>query len=275
VGLPAGPYLLALFAHSTLTNTFSSARTLNITVGPVTPPGPSLFIDTPRTGDEIANALTVAGWAADKRATTGTGVDTVAMWAYPAPGSGRLPVFLGYATYGVSRPDVGAINGARFTPSGYYLTIVSLAAGVYDIVAAPRSTVSGGFENPQIVRVTLRPSVQVTVDTPVNGGIVPGTFNVQGWSLDRIATANNGIDEIHVYAYPNPGSNAPPVFLGATVTGLARPDVAAAYGPQFGASGYSLTVSNMAPGVYGLVVFAKSHATGKFENATVVFVTVR
>jgi hypothetical protein len=152
---------------------------------------------------------------------------------------------------------------------------VSLPAGVYDIVATPRSTVSGGFENPRIVRVTLRPSVLVTVDTPVNGGTVPGTFSIQGWSLDRVATANSGIDELHVYAYPNPGSDTPPIFLGATVTGTARPDVAAAYGSQFGTSGYALTVSNMAPAVYALVVFAKSHATGKFENATVVFVTVR
>jgi Fibronectin type III domain len=275
VGLAPGRYILAAFAHSTVTNTFTIARAMPITVAPVVPPGARLFIDTPRTGADIPGALMVAGWAADQRATTGPGVDAVDVWAYPAPGSGRLPIFLARANYGGNRADVGALLGARFRPTGFSMTIVSLPAGVYDVVAFPRSTVSGVFENPQIVRVTIRPSVLVVVDTPVNGGTESGTFRIDGWGLDRRATANNGIDALHVYAFRNPGSGAEPVFLGATAPGLSRPDVAAAFGAQFADAGYSLTVSNLAPGVYDVVVFARSRLTGQFENASVVRVTVQ
>jgi hypothetical protein len=199
----------------------------------------------------------------------------VDVWAYPAPGSGTLPLFLGSALYGGDRADVGAILGARFRPAGFDLTVVNLAAGVYDVAAFPRSTVSGIFENPRIVRVTISPSVLVTVDGPVSGSTVPGTFTIQGWSLDRRATDSNGIDALHVWAYPNPGSGEAPMFLGATVTGLSRPDVAAVFGSQYGAAGYSLTVSNLAAGAYEVVVYGQSHATGRFENAAVVLLTIR
>jgi hypothetical protein len=278
VGLPAGRYDLALFAHSTLTNTFSVQRIVPITVAAALAAGARISIDTPRTGDSISGALTVAGWAVDQRAGAGPGVDAVQMWAYPAPGSGRLPLFLGSASFGGARPDVGAFLGARFTPSAFTITVVSLAAGVYDIVALPHSTVSGGFENPHIVRVTIQPSVVVTVDGPPNNGTVVGrSFMISGWSLDRRATGNSGIDALHVWAYPINGAGVAgtPVFLGATVTGLSRPDVAAAYGAQFGTSGYGLTVTVPATGLYDVVVFGQSKATGLFENATVVRVRVQ
>jgi hypothetical protein len=114
------------------------------------------------------------------------------------------------------------------------------------------------------------------VDGPANGATVARTFTISGWSLDRRATLNSGIGALHVWAYPNPGSGAAPVFVGGTSTGLSRPDVAAAFGgAQFGNAGYSLTVSNMAPGLYDLVVFAQSISTGQFENATIVRVRVQ
>lgn len=276
VGLGAGRWDLQLFAHSTVTNAFSLARGVPITVGTPTAPGARIYIDVPQTGADITGALTVAGWAADQRATSGAGVDAVNVWAYPSPGSGKLPLFLGTAHYGGTRMDVGAMLGTRYRPTGFDMTVVSLATGVYDIVATPRSTVTGGYENPRVVRVTIRPSVLIMVDGPANGGTVSRNFTISGWSLDRRATANNGIDAIHVWAYPNPGSGAAPIFLGATATGLSRLDVAAAFGgAQFGASGYSLAVSNMAAGLYDVVVFAQSHSTGQFENATVVRVRVQ
>ena len=277
VGLAPGRYDLALFGHSTLTNTFSIQRNVPITVGAPTAPGARVYVDTPRTGDGIPGALTVAGWAVDQRSTSGPGVNAVNVWAYPQPGSGAMPIFLGAASFGGDRADVGALFGSRYRFSGFTMTIVSLTAGLYDIVAIPRSTISGGFENARVVRVTVQPSVVVAVDGPPSGGTVNRSFSISGWSLDRRASANNGIDAINVWAFPIQSSGAwgNAVWMGATVTGFSRPDVGAAFGSQYSASGYGLTVTAPAAGVYDLVVFAQSKATGQFENATVVRVTVR
>lgn len=279
VGLSPGRHDLVVFAHSSVGNAFTSPTVVPIRVfaasAPVATAGAELYIDTPGTGDALDGALNVAGWAADPRATAGTGVDRVDVWAYPSPGSGTLPVFLGNAHYGQDRPDVAAVLGSRFRASGYNLSVMNLPAGMYDIVAFPRSTVSGVSENPRTVRVRLRPAVIVVVDTPRAGATVSGAFTLAGWAIDRRASTDSGIDAVHVWAYPNPGSGAPPVFLGATVTGLARFDVAAMFGPAFGLAGYGLPMPALAPGVYDVVVFGHSTATGTFENATVVRVTVQ
>jgi hypothetical protein len=276
VGLTPGRWDFVLFAHSTVTNTFSLQRGVPITVGAPTAPGARLNLDMPRTGDNIQGALTVAGWAVDQRATSGTGVSGVSVWAYPDPASGRLPIFLGDAAYGAIRADVGTLLGTRFRPSGFELNIVSLAAGVYDIVAFPRSTVSGAYENPRVARVTIRPSVLIMVDRPAVGATVQGSsFTISGWSLDRRSTTNNGISTLNVWAYKNPGSGTAPVWVGGMNTVVPRGDVAAVYGAQYGMSGYTLTVTGFAPGVYDLVVFAQSSVTGQFENATIVRITVQ
>lgn len=280
VGLAPGLYDLVLYGHSTVTNAFSFSRGVRVTVGVPTAPGAKLSLDMPRTGDNIDGALAIGGWAVDQRASSGPGVDGVNVWAYPAPGSGRLPMFLGAATFGGNRSDVAsALGNQRFKLSGFDMTVVSLQAGVYDIVAFPHSTYSGGYESPRVARVTIRPSVLIMVDGPANNGTVSRTFAISGWSLDRRATANNGIDALHVWAYPNPGSGTAPIFLGATVTGLPRGDVAAIYGSQFATSGYGLTVTVPQPPTggmfYDLVVFAQSKSTGLFENAAVVRIKVQ
>ena len=57
--------------------------------------------------------------------------------------------------------------------------------------------------------------------------------------------------------------------------GGVRPAVGAAYGDPFAPSGYELTVSGLAPGVYDVVAYAHSTVTGTFNNAHVVRVTVK
>jgi hypothetical protein len=279
VGLSPGRYDLAVFAHSTITNAFGKPTVVPITVfaasAPVAQVGTQLYIDTPRTGQAIDGALFVAGWAADPRSTSGTGVDRVDVWAYPGPGSGTLPFYLGNALYGKDRPDVGAIFGSRFRNTGYAINVMNLPGGLYDIVAFARSTVTGAAENPRIVRVTLKPAVMVNIDTPTIGATVSGGFQLSGWAIDRRATADSGIDTLHIWMYPNPGSGAPPVFLGTSATGVARPDVGAAFGANFSFAGYNAVVPALVPGVYDIVVFGHSSATGTFENASVVRVTVR
>ena len=85
-----------------------------------------MSIDSPQAEATIPSGtptITVAGWAIDRtvEATgpTGTGVDTLHVYAYPNPGSGIPPIFLGVATIGVSRPDVGAAYGSRYSHAGY------------------------------------------------------------------------------------------------------------------------------------------------------------
>ena len=59
-------------------------------------PGALVTLESPVAGG-AGSPLEVCGWAVDGAATSGTGMDAVHVWAYPAAGN---PVFLGVATYG-------------------------------------------------------------------------------------------------------------------------------------------------------------------------------
>jgi hypothetical protein len=65
-----------------------------------------------------------------------------------------------------------------------------------------------------------------------------------------------------VWAYPTSGGTS--TFLGAPPF-EARTDIAAAFGRQFTNSGFSLTVTTLAPGRYDLVVYARSTVTGTYQ----------
>ena len=113
------------------------------------------------------------------------------------------------------------------------------------------------------------------VETPQTSSTVSGTFQVGGWALDLGAPTGTGVDAVHVYAYPNPGSGTPPIFLGVAALGGSRPDVGAVYGSQFNNSGYNLLAQGLSPGVYQIVVYARSTITGTFNNSRAVVVTVQ
>ena len=116
--------------------------------------GPQVTIDTPTPYRNVGQPFVLAGWAVDLDDETGTGVDTVHVWAYPLAGGD--PVFLGPATYGGTRPDVAAVYGDRFADSGYSLTISGLMPGNYDLAVFAWSTIAGGFTPARTVRVTVR-----------------------------------------------------------------------------------------------------------------------
>ena len=84
-------------------------------------------IDTPIAGSTADGGVTIAGWALDRGASRGSGVDAVHVWAYPAGGGD--PVFAGAAALGGFRPDVASALGPRGTGSGYGLTVSHLAPG--------------------------------------------------------------------------------------------------------------------------------------------------
>jgi hypothetical protein len=78
---------------------------------------------------------------------------------------------------------------------------------------------------------------------------------------------------VHVWAVPV-GTAGAPVFIGAASFGD-RPDVAGAFGAQFKTSGFGLIANAPTPGVWDLIVYARSTVTGRFDAAQVVRVTVR
>lgn len=112
-------------------------------------------IDSPIAGD-IDSTFVVTGSALDRRATSGSGIDAIQVWAYPNPGSEMEPVFLGEATLGVARADLGSSDGGRAAAAGYELVVQGLVSGVYTLAVYPHSAVTGQFEPAALVRVMVR-----------------------------------------------------------------------------------------------------------------------
>ncbi len=88
-----------------------------------------------------------------RRPPTGTGINTIHVWAFPT--TGGPPVFVGVPAIGGSRPDVGAYFGSRFTPSGYNI-LANLTPGTYDLSVYGHSAVTNTFDAWSVVRVTVR-----------------------------------------------------------------------------------------------------------------------
>ena len=276
VGLAAGTYDLTFYGRSTVTGTFNTVQTRRVTIS-VAPPitGGAAAIGLPAPNARVRTWLSIGGWAVDVRSTSGPGMDVVQVWAYPNPGSGAQPLFLGNAQYGIARQDVAnAFGNARYRNSGFYMDVMSMPAGVFDIVALARSTVTRSWEVARVQRITVDPAVLITIDRPTEGSTVGSSFTLSGWTLDRRATSNSGIDSLHIYAYPNPGSGAQPIWIGAFTPNRSRPDVASVYGAQYSATGFSVPVS-LAPAVYDLVIFGHSSVTNSFDNGRLVRVTVQ
>jgi hypothetical protein len=233
---------------------------------PPVPSAPRMNVDVPSNNARVlSTGFTVAGWALDLSAATTTGVDTVHVWAYPA--SGANPVFVGAASYGTSRPDVGAAFGKSiFNGSGFVLN-ATLAPGTYDLAVFARSTVAEAFNNTQLVRVTVEapPSnPRMWVDTPAQNDTLSQNIFVAGWAIDLSAGPNStGTDAIHVWAYPTTG--AAPIFVGAGEMGKSRIDVGNAFGSsRFNNSGF-VVKGTLPPGFYTLVVFAHSSVANAFN----------
>jgi hypothetical protein len=121
--------------------------------------GPQVVIDTPAVDDRLTagEAIVLGGWAIDLDDTVGTGVSTVHVWAYPVSGNGHeSPAFMGAATYGGRRRDVGAVFGERFAGGGFDLVTPGLAPGTYDLAVFAWSTGRNDFVPAKVVRVTVR-----------------------------------------------------------------------------------------------------------------------
>jgi hypothetical protein len=287
-----GPANVSVDELSWMGNTLVAAthgRGVYTTVVPLSPPTtmPFIDLDTPREGYVVTSSFEVGGWALDQGSPTGTGVDAVQFYVFPNDGASP-GVFIGTGSYGLSRPDVAAFFGdPRFTNTGFHFSITGLGPGAYVLGAYARSTVTGTFSVIKTVHFTVNANQLMAVNPPVAEAVITTTvFDVDGWSIDKAvestADPGTGVDTLHVYAYPNPGSGAPPIFLGVATYGLSRPDVAAIYGgggPRYVPSGFHLGVDRSAlgltNGVYSLVVFSHSTVSGTFNNLAVVRVTLQ
>ena len=260
-GLPPGSYTLQAYARSTVTGTFNQNQGVpNVTLQA----NPALAIDIPTNGSSVLQPFAIGGWAADFAAGVGTGISDIHVWGFPTDGGS--PVMFGAATYGAARPDVGAIFGAQFTNSGYGLSVNGVTPGTYVVNVYGRSTVTNDFSIVRSVTLTLEAPEFMALDQPFTGTTVSQPFIISGWAIDRRATSGTGVGDIHIWAYRNPGSGIPPIFIGQAPYGAPRGDVGAIYGSQFTNSGYSLSVSGVPPGNYLFVVYAYSTATGTFNQ---------
>ena len=269
-GLAPGSYTFALFAHSSVTNAFAAPQLLPLTL--TTGNSGLVTIEAPLNGAATAAGAKLRGWAIDRAAPADTGISTIHVWAFPNPGSGQAPIFAGVPTYGLARPDIGAVYGSQFTNAGFELVLPQLPAGTYQFYVFPLSTVSNGFLPPATVIATLAPSrPNGWIDVPANGTTVSGGFLVAGWAIDQSAPDSTGVDAIHVYAIPASGA---PIFLGVASYGSPRPDVGAIFGAQFSASGYSLNAPALPPGTYDVMAFQRSTVAGTFNFARTVRIIV-
>jgi hypothetical protein len=160
--LSPGTYLLLVYMHSTVTGTFNRVVGHNITVqAPAT--DPFTRIDTPQFEDTRSRSsnFTISGWALDRGATSGTGVDVIHIWAFK---DGQEPgTFVCVANYGQNRPDIGnAFGDSRFNPSGYSCNVNPSQLGFqvgerWFFVVFGHSTVTGSFSQSAGAWVTFTP----------------------------------------------------------------------------------------------------------------------
>ncbi|MHB1375906.1 MAG: N-acetylmuramoyl-L-alanine amidase [Candidatus Humimicrobiaceae bacterium] len=109
---------------------------------------------------------------------------------------------------------------------------------------------------------TLTGNVLINIDTPSNNQVVGGALVLQGWAVDRSATATAGITAIHVYDGP---ANGAANFIGQAAYGIARPDVAASLGKgNLTPCGFSLSIdtSKLSKGAHVLHIYANNEAVG-------------
>jgi glucose/arabinose dehydrogenase len=221
----------------------------------------------------VTQPFVLSGYALDLYAPTGTGVNTVHVWAFQS--SGAPPVFVGADNARGHTPGLIDLYGLQFRYSGFSLAVSGLAPGRYTLAVFAWLNAIRDFGAVQTVDVTVASGTLLAIDLPFNGASVAQPFHLAGWSIDAGDPSGTGVDTVHVWAYPvsAPGS---PIFVGVPLLGGVRPDVGAFYGsPRFIPSGYNMLVSGLAPGTYDIVVYSHSTVTNSFSAAQVVRVAVR
>jgi len=263
--------------------------TAQLSTGPVkvttfTPTSkPFIDLDTPQANMLVTSAFEVGGWALDQAATSGTGVDAIQFYVFPNAGADP-GVFIGEGKLGIARADVAGIFGSQFINSGFHYTITGMSPGQFVLGVYAHSTVTNSFSIVKLVPFSVNATALMGIDVPRPEAVISASsFAVSGWSMDRSIEAlspnGTGVDIIHVYAFRNPGSGEPGIFLGVATMGTFRPDVGGLYGHRYDNAGWDLVVDRnflgLTPGVYNIVPNAHSTVTGTFNNLAIIQVTMQ
>jgi glucose/arabinose dehydrogenase len=149
-GLASGDWLIAVYGWVNVSANFTVVNSVLVTVEAAG----LLAVDAPVAFSEVGSTFLLGGWAIDLGASSGTGVDTIHVWAFAADGS-VPPRFVGVPQF-VERPDVGAYFGQQFRFAGYNMLVSTLGPGTWDLYIFAHSVVSNAFDNTKVVRVTVR-----------------------------------------------------------------------------------------------------------------------
>jgi hypothetical protein len=261
----------AVFANA------GGSATTNSALLSINPSIPAMAVDTPFNNTTVTPSFTISGWAVDRAATSGTGVDVLHIWAFPQGSSSGM--FLAVPAYGSARPDIGAALGSQFTNSGFSAN-VSLTPGQYLLLVYSHSSVTGNFEQVIGHNITVQaPATQpyTHIDTPqlTDTRSRSQPFTISGWAIDLGSTSGTGITDIHIWAFQN--GQPLGTFVCVGTYGQSRPDVGNAFGnSRFDNSGYSCTVpaDTFAAGTtWFFVVFGNSTVTGGFTQSAGAWVT--
>jgi hypothetical protein len=101
----------------------------------------------------------VEGWTLDPQATHGSGIGAVHVWATKKGSEHQgaaSPVFLGQATLGVARRDVGDRYGSQFNAAGFRLSLPRMDPGTYEIVVYAWSERTAQWAAARLTTVTVR-----------------------------------------------------------------------------------------------------------------------
>jgi hypothetical protein len=227
---------------------------------------PLTVIEQPTNGATVNPSFTLSGWAIDRDAPSGSGVDYVQVYRRVSGGSN---VFLGNATR-TNRTDIASTYGSQFLNSGYTMNIASLAPGTYTMTVMAHSTVTNTFDT-KTVNVTVpaqaTTSVQMALESPANNSSKGSTFTVSGWAVDIGAPTGTGVDMVAVYHMPAAGGAT--TYHGLASYGAARSDIGSLYGSRFTNSGFSKSLT-LPAGSWRVIVYAKSTVTGKWHSRSAV-----
>ncbi len=205
-GLSPGSYRLTVLARSVVSESFNQSMWADVVIAqPVS--NPLMALDAPAHGATVGSTFPVAGWALDLGSDLDAdpGVSAVHVWAYWFEnGTLGAATFVGVASYGAARPDVGAVFGSRFANSGFRLDNAALPPGSYRLVAFAHSTIANAFNHALFADVTVgegaiaasgRPPVPADRRVPVLTSLAADTRTSQsrlaaGLSVWRVEEGN-------------------------------------------------------------------------------------
>jgi WD40 repeat protein len=201
---------------------------------------PIVVFDNPQPGTSVSQPVRISGWAIERCAAVGTGLQANAS--------------IEPSNYGIQRPDVAAIYGEQFLNSGFdFVTTFEYPPGPRTISVSFTSLLTNTQVSGSVPNVNVLPSARPfgVIDTPTEGAMVAGEMPLTGWVLDDVAIIGNLL--VYRNALPGETPNGPGnrIFVGTAqrISGT-RPDVQAAFPgyPDNSRAGFGLMVlTNMLP----------------------------